>query len=685
VIFGDTSKTVEDFASKSATAFGISETAALSAAGTFGGLFQTVGIGADAIDDMSVELIGLAADLASFNNVDPTEALDKLRAGLVGESEPLRALNVFLSEARVKTEAYASGIAQAGEELTDAQKVQARYNIILEDSAAAQGDFARTADGAANQQRILNAEWEDAKARMGEAVLPLFQDLLGVMRGAIPVAEMLAENIGAIGAAFATWMIIAKVGPLVAGAISRVGAASTTAAAPVFIMGKRIEQTTVASGGLTRSLTAGWSALNTWALAAGLVVMAAIELRDYLNMDDEAAKEWTESILSGAASLDDYRKAIKEVAGQEPGLDGGDLKLWSAYKLTVDQVRAAVALQSHELLRGTGLLGKYRTELDSAGTSNVALHGQVVAAMASMADMNIEFTKGEEAAFRQALADDELGQALDILKVKLGLATSFEEDLAGAHRDTAAAAREERAAELQLAGGLLGLIASVDQVQESQAGLAELRRKGKQGTEEYRDAELDLLESQQGLLTSFEQYKTELRDAGLSQDQVKDKLFEMGRQVGLSKDEVRDLIRELGLYGDALDRLPKEKVTNVVTVFSRVGAPGSGPGSAQQLGSAQGGIVRAAHGLIARGPTLLVGEGAYSTPFGRGTEAVLPLDSRGIGILAKALGMALERSGGRGRGDVTFVIQGNVFPRDGREFAEDVTGVLRRQVLKEAH
>lgn len=62
-------------------------------------------------------------------------------------------------------------------------------------------------------------------------------------------------------------------------------------------------------------------------------------------------------------------------------------------------------------------------------------------------------------------------------------------------------------------------------------------------------------------------------------------------------------------------------------------------------GGASGGIVGAQHGGITRGPTLLTGESHRPTPFGRGTEAILPFDSRGIGILSEAIDRAMHRRG----------------------------------------
>jgi len=65
--------------------------------------------------------------------------------------------------------------------LDAAQKAQAAYALIFEQTANAQGDFARTSEGAANAQRIMDAQWKDLKATIGEAFLPAWTELLIAM------------------------------------------------------------------------------------------------------------------------------------------------------------------------------------------------------------------------------------------------------------------------------------------------------------------------------------------------------------------------------------------------------------------------------------------------------------------------------------------------------------------------
>jgi len=180
VVFGDASESVRAFAEDAADSIGQSENQALEAVGTFGNLLRSLELSEGQAADMSTTMVQLASDLASFNNADPTEVLDALRAGLVGEAEPLKRFGININAARIETEALALGLGDAEGELDAAAKAQATYSLILKDSTLAQGDFARTSDGLANTQRTLAARFEDAKTEIGQGLLPLALELANV-------------------------------------------------------------------------------------------------------------------------------------------------------------------------------------------------------------------------------------------------------------------------------------------------------------------------------------------------------------------------------------------------------------------------------------------------------------------------------------------------------------------------
>lgn len=179
VLFGDSGDEIEAWAETAATSFGQSKRQALDAAATFAVFGQAAGKTGSDLVDFSTSLTELASDLASFHNTSPEEAILALGAALRGENEPIRRYGVLLDDATLKQEAMRLGlISTTSQALTPAVKVQAAYAAILAQTTSAQGDFQRTAGGAANQQRILNAQLADLRANIGSGVLPMFTGLV---------------------------------------------------------------------------------------------------------------------------------------------------------------------------------------------------------------------------------------------------------------------------------------------------------------------------------------------------------------------------------------------------------------------------------------------------------------------------------------------------------------------------
>ena len=177
VVFEDYADSVIKFGDNAAESMGMSKNEALAAAATYGNLFRAMEISTDASFDMSTGLVTLASDLASFNNMDPTVVLDKLRAGLSGETEPLKTLGVNLNAAMLEAKALEMGLWDGNGAIDAAAKAQASYALIMEQTTLAQGDFARTSDGLANQQRIIAANFKNMKATIGTALLPMIETL----------------------------------------------------------------------------------------------------------------------------------------------------------------------------------------------------------------------------------------------------------------------------------------------------------------------------------------------------------------------------------------------------------------------------------------------------------------------------------------------------------------------------
>ena len=200
VVFGAISKEVEAFARTANTALGLSETAALKAAGTFAIFGKSAGLAGKDLSDFSTNLVTLASDLASFNNTSVDDAITALGSALRGEAEPLRKFGVLLDDATLKQAATELGIYKGNKALTAQQKVLAAQKVIFDQTSDAQGDFTRTSDGLAAQQKILGATFDDIQQKLGQAFLPIFLDVVTFLNeNVVPAFERVATVIGEKG------------------------------------------------------------------------------------------------------------------------------------------------------------------------------------------------------------------------------------------------------------------------------------------------------------------------------------------------------------------------------------------------------------------------------------------------------------------------------------------------------
>jgi hypothetical protein len=219
-VFKGSAGIVHAFAKDQADAYNVSQRAAFQYTAQLGSIFKSSGLAEDAAAGMSVEMVKLAADLASFKDISFEEALEKIRSGLVGESEPLRTVGVLLSAAEVEAKALEMGLGGANRELTEGEKVMARAAIITDQLADAQGDVERTAGSVANQMRDVGQKSEDLGATWGSVLLPISRALLTVVTDIITWFQNLPSSVqtaivvtAGIAAAFAAVVLV--LGPLI--------------------------------------------------------------------------------------------------------------------------------------------------------------------------------------------------------------------------------------------------------------------------------------------------------------------------------------------------------------------------------------------------------------------------------------------------------------------------------------
>ena len=153
--FGESASAINEWAQNAGKQFGLTETQAKRFASTLGAMMKSAGMAGPEITEMSTKLAGLAADMASFYNLDFDTAFQKIRSGLSGETEPLKQLGINLSVANLEAFALEKGITKSFNAMSQSEQIMLRYEYLMQATADAQGDFARTSDGYANSVRML--------------------------------------------------------------------------------------------------------------------------------------------------------------------------------------------------------------------------------------------------------------------------------------------------------------------------------------------------------------------------------------------------------------------------------------------------------------------------------------------------------------------------------------------------
>lgn len=359
-VFESAATPVREFA-ESAEDIGLAESAALDAAGAFGAMFDSAGIAEKQAAEMSVTMSQLGADMGSFSNQDPSEMLQRLRGGLAGEAEPLRRFGVFISEAATKAQAYKDGIAEVGTELTDAQKVQARYNLILDQTAKQQGDFQRTiGTSLPNQIRVARAEIENLEASLGEGLLPVLTDTLAMFNDTADVVGHLPlERIGpALGAIFRQLPGAREIAAFgnVSDAMGEVGQAIGISAEAAQVGAN--EQTKLADAHREAASAARDQASAELALAGGFLGIqgAALGARNANRTLADAQAEVNKLARNGKKGSEEYKDALLSRKEAELGAIQSQLGLAQAVAKYIDEQKEGKVSQREvaELVRDYG-------------------------------------------------------------------------------------------------------------------------------------------------------------------------------------------------------------------------------------------------------------------------------------------------------------------------------------------
>ena len=301
VTFGANSNKIETWAKNAGTQFGLTETQAKKFSSTMGAMLKSSGLAGDQIVDVSTDLAGLAADMASFYNLDFDEAFSKIRSGMSGMTMPLKELGIDMSVDTMNAFALAQGLDKTFNQMTQAEQTMLRYQYLMQTTADAQGDFARTSDGYANALRQLETNLTTLKTNLGNVLLDVVNPLINGINelfkdrsGEKTVIDDFADIDAETERKLAQVQTTAEQAGLLADELERLG-------------GEKAKQ----AGGNLQQMVDSLTGINLDQSKSGIVtdflsVMSSnIDvLSSIQGTDAEGAKKWLEGIAESANNLD---------------------------------------------------------------------------------------------------------------------------------------------------------------------------------------------------------------------------------------------------------------------------------------------------------------------------------------------------------------------------------------------
>ena len=303
VAFKDNSQEVKDWAKTTLASFGLAQGSALDAASLYGDMGTAMGQSTAEAAKMSTSLVGLAADMASFKNISTEQANEALRGIYTGEGESLKTLGVIMQDSTLIAYAQATGQQKAYKEMTQAEKVALRYAFVMDATKNAQGDFARTSEGTANQTRIFGESLKELGTSFGQYILPVVTPMIAKLNEMVQSFGRLDE--GTKKTILVVAGIAAVVGPVLVVIGSLVTAVSAIAGAFAAASGA-----IAAAGGFIPFLTGTLLPIAGVIAAIGGLVAAGVLL--YKNWDTIKAK--AQELWTGiTTTFSDIKTSITEV------------------------------------------------------------------------------------------------------------------------------------------------------------------------------------------------------------------------------------------------------------------------------------------------------------------------------------------------------------------------------------
>lgn len=563
-VFGEASAAVDDFAEGAAEAVGLSERSARELTSQLGASLKGYGFAVDEAAAKSIELTEIGADLAATFGGTTADAVAALSSALRGEFDPLERYGVALRQSAIDAEAVALGLVGAGEEVDAMSRAQAALTLITEQSADAQGQFAREADSAAGQAQIANAKVEDSAANLGEALLPIYAQLSETIG---TVADIFAALPGPVQTGILALVgVTAVAGPLtnVVGlyraftpavvantvAVEANAVATNSAAAVQTLYAGSTARATLATRAFSSALAVGATVFAGYAVGAGIVNESrrrasetGSEFADQVNSELGAVTTYAERAAILNQRIAEYNDMVDNANSGADIFRNDDLAQYT--QQLGPALEAQVALNT--------VIEAYAQETGNADEATRLLSGSADEAALLLAEgYTPEQAAAELAVAARAREEQNAAGTTEALAAETETAADAVERLNGELDDAVSALRDYYGVQSSGSEAQIAFRDSLREIADLAPEVADGTLAGQERIDEFATSILrgrdNILDYAEALIESG----TPLEDVITQVQAMTDDLFDQADQAGLTQEEVNSLRGEYELFPDQI-------------------------------------------------------------------------------------------------------------------------------------
>lgn len=271
-VFKAQATAIKELAADAAGAVGLSANQYQEFASVIGSQLKNLGTAQEDLVPTTDKLITMGADLASMFGGTTAEAVESLSAAFRGEYDPVEKYGISIKKSDINARLAAKGLSGLEGEALRQAEAQELLAMLTEQSADAMGNFQRETDTAAGSAQIAAANWENAKAALGQSLLPVVTQVAEKLAG---LAQIVGQHPQLFGAA----------------ALAIVGVAGAINGALLAIKAYAAAQSVIAG------VKAAWAALNT-----SMAVTRATMVAGNAAAAAQSAAAWVASAARAAAA-----------------------------------------------------------------------------------------------------------------------------------------------------------------------------------------------------------------------------------------------------------------------------------------------------------------------------------------------------------------------------------------------